>query len=286
MAPYIETMPQQQSVNVSRLFYELSGSGDPLMLVHGSWVDHKDWQLVVPDLTKSFKVLTYDRRGHSLSERPLGPGSRREDEEDLAALIAALDLAPARVAAHLFGASIALGLAARRPDLFRSLIVHEAPLMGIVADDAELWPLMKEVQDGFESVLGQLRAGDIAGGTRRFVDEIALGPGMWEQLPEEIRQTLMNNAPTFLDELQDTRWADLDLSKLSSFSSPALLTAGGQSPLAVVPEDHEQARRCYRWGRAAHFRGRRARAAPDASRRICSRGCGVHPRPLGEEVCA
>ena len=62
------------------------------------------------------------------------------------------------------------------------------------------------------------------------MEEIALGPGMWEQLPEEIRQTLMNNAPTFLDELQDTRWADLDLSKLSSFSSPALLTAGGQSP--------------------------------------------------------
>ena len=246
MAPYIETMPQQQSVNVSRLFYELSGSGDPHVLVHGSWVDHKDWQLVVSSLTKSFRVLTYDRRGHSLSERPLGPGSRREDEEDLAALIEALDLAPAHVAAHLFGASIALGLAARRPDLFRSLIVHEAPLMGIVADDAELWPLMKEVQDGFESVLGQLRAGDIAGGTRRFVDEIALGPGMWEQLPEEIRQTLMNNAPTFLDELQDTRWADLDLSKLSSFSSPALLTAGGQSPPAVVPEDHEQAQRYYR----------------------------------------
>ena len=115
MAPYIETMPQQQSVNVSRLFYELSGSGDPLVLVHGSWVDHKDWQLVVPSLTKSFRVLTYDRRGHSLSERLLGPGSRREDEEDLAALIEALDLAPARVAAHSFGASIALGLAARRP---------------------------------------------------------------------------------------------------------------------------------------------------------------------------
>ena len=95
MAPYIETMPQQQSVNVSRLFYELSGSGDPLVLVHGSWVDHKDWQFVVPDLMRSFRVLTYDRRGHSLSERPLGPRSRREDEEDLAALIAALDLAPA-----------------------------------------------------------------------------------------------------------------------------------------------------------------------------------------------
>ena len=42
MAPYIETMPQQPSVNGTRLFYELSRSGYPLVLVHGSWVDHKD----------------------------------------------------------------------------------------------------------------------------------------------------------------------------------------------------------------------------------------------------
>ena len=177
MAPYIETMPQQPSVNGTRLFYELSRSGDPLVLVHGSWVDHKDWQLIVPGLTKSFRVHTYDRRGHSLSERPLGPGSRREDEEDLAALIEALDLAPAHVAAHSFGASTALGLAARRPDLFRSLLVHEAPLMGIVADDAKLRPLMKELQDGFESVLGQLRAGDIAGERGGLWRRSRSGPG-------------------------------------------------------------------------------------------------------------
>jgi pimeloyl-ACP methyl ester carboxylesterase len=229
MAPYRDTRPEQRANGV-KLFYELTGSGDPLVLVHGSWTDHNSWQFVVPDLARSFRVLTYDRRGHSLSERPLGQGSRREDEEDLAALMEALDLAPAHVAANSFGASIALGLAARRPDLFRSLTVHEPPLMGIVANDAELRPLMQELQERIESVLAQLRAGDIAGGTRRFVEEVALGPGMWEQLPEEMRQTFMNNAPTFLDEQQDAKWADLDLSDLSRFSSPALLTEGDQSP--------------------------------------------------------
>jgi len=222
-------MPEQR-VNEATLFYELIGSGDPLVLVHGSWVDHKDWQLVVPHLARSFRVLTYDRRGHSLSERPLGQGSRREDEEDLAALMEALGLAPAHVVGNSFGGSIALGLAARRPDLFRSLIVHEAPLSSLVADDVELRPLMMELQARYEAVLDQLRAGDIAGGTRRFIEEIALGPGMWEQLPEEDRQTLMNNAPTFLDELQDPEFADLDVGALSSFSSPALLTEGDQSP--------------------------------------------------------
>jgi pimeloyl-ACP methyl ester carboxylesterase len=116
------------------------------------------WRLVVPDLTRSFRVLTYDRRGHSLSERPLGQGSRREDEEDLAALMEALDLTPAHVAGNSFGGSIALGLAARRPDLFRSLIVHEPPLMGLVADDAEHRPLMMEFQGRIEAVADQLRS--------------------------------------------------------------------------------------------------------------------------------
>jgi pimeloyl-ACP methyl ester carboxylesterase len=102
--------------------------------------------------------------------------------------------------------------------------------MGIVADDAELRPLMQEVQGRVQSVLDQLRAGDIAGGTRRFVEELALGPGMWEQLPEEMRQTFMNNASTFLDEQQDATWADLDLGDLSRFSSPTLLTDGDRSP--------------------------------------------------------
>jgi pimeloyl-ACP methyl ester carboxylesterase len=222
-------MPEQQRVNGVNLFYELTGSGDPLVLVHGSWGDHNSWRLVVPDLARSFRVLTYDRRGHSLSERPLGQGSRREDEEDLAALTEALDLAPAHVAGSSFGGSIALGLAARRPNLLRSLIVHEPPLMGLVADDAELRPLMMEWQGRLESVADQLRAGDIEGGTRRFIEEVARGPGAWEQLPQEVRQMLMNNAPTFLDEVQDPKGADLDLSALSRSSPPALLTEGDQS---------------------------------------------------------
>ena len=82
-------------VNGVRLFYELNGTGEvPLLLVHGSWDSHHDWDLVVPRLADSFRVLTYDRRGHSKSERPAGPGSVREDVADLAALIEHLELEP------------------------------------------------------------------------------------------------------------------------------------------------------------------------------------------------
>ncbi|WP_434112614.1 alpha/beta fold hydrolase [Methylocaldum sp. GT1TLB] len=81
------------NVNGVRLFYELQGSGEaPLALVHGSWDSHHDWDLLVPRLVDSFRVLTYDRRGHSESTCPPGQGSVREDVADLAALIQ--DLGP------------------------------------------------------------------------------------------------------------------------------------------------------------------------------------------------
>jgi pimeloyl-ACP methyl ester carboxylesterase len=58
------------------LYYERAGErGAPLVLVHGSWGDHHNWESVVPSLAQSFRVLTYDRRGHSQSERPPGQGS-------------------------------------------------------------------------------------------------------------------------------------------------------------------------------------------------------------------
>ncbi|MFF1490964.1 alpha/beta fold hydrolase [Streptomyces sp. NPDC058304] len=38
-------------VNGVDLYYEVVGEGEPLVLVHGSWVDHENWQLVVPHLT-------------------------------------------------------------------------------------------------------------------------------------------------------------------------------------------------------------------------------------------
>ena len=68
------------TVNGVQLFYELTGTGEiPLVFVHGSWVSHRTWERVVPLLADSFRVLTYDRRGHGESERPTTQGSVRDD---------------------------------------------------------------------------------------------------------------------------------------------------------------------------------------------------------------
>src|SRR5687768_12277068 len=90
-----------RDVNGCRLCYQLSGDkGDPLVLVHGSWVSLDHWSLVVPGLAERHRVLAYDRRGHSRRERPPAPDSVHDDVADLAALIEELELAPAWVAGN------------------------------------------------------------------------------------------------------------------------------------------------------------------------------------------
>jgi pimeloyl-ACP methyl ester carboxylesterase len=223
-------------VNGVRLFYELSSSGTvPLALVHGSWDSHDDWSLIVPPLAASFRVLTYDRRGHSKSERPLGRGSVREDVADLAALIEHLGLAPAWVAGNSFGASIALRLAGERPDLLRGLIGHEPPLFALLGEDPVLAPLLEDVARQIGVVTQRIASGDHAGAAEQFVEAVALGPGAWAELPPEIQQTHVENAPTFLDEVNDPEQLRFDLDWIRGFSRPALLTLGDHSPPFFAP---------------------------------------------------
>jgi pimeloyl-ACP methyl ester carboxylesterase len=196
---------------------------------------HRDWDLVVPRLADTFRVLTYDRRGHSQSERPTGQGSVREDVADLAALIEDLELVPAWVVGNSFGASIALRLASEHPALFRGLIAHEPPLFSLLADDPSLSPLLMDVQRKFKAVVERIAAGDHAGATERFVETVALGPGSWAMMPPEVRQSMIENAPTFLDEANDPDQIAFALDWISDFSKPILLTRGDQSPPTFGP---------------------------------------------------
>ena len=213
------------------LYYELEGSGEPLVLVHGSWGDATSWRFVVPDLAERFRVLVYDRRGHSRSERPHTPGNVDEDGDDLAALLEALDLAPAHVATNSWGGNIVLRLAIRRPDVFRSLSCHEPPLWSLLEGDAESQELLQRGARSFEEVGRRIAAGDHEGAARHFVEEVAFGPGAWDhELPAALRAVFVRNAPTYLDELQDPNQLDVDREALARVEIPVRLTEGSESP--------------------------------------------------------
>lgn len=212
-------------VNGVGLAVEESGVGEHLVLVHGSWTDRTGWRFVEKELARSYHVVSYDRRGHSTS--PPAPGMRRDDEDDLAALIEYLGLGPANVVGNSSGASITLALVARRPDLVRSACVHEPPLTGLCADDPEV---RAGVKPNHERVVPLIERGDDMAAAQVFIDDVAFGPGAWDLLGPKDQARLATNAGTFLEEMQDPGMSTLDLAALAASPTPMMVTLGDQSP--------------------------------------------------------
>jgi pimeloyl-ACP methyl ester carboxylesterase len=197
------------------------GDGELLVLVHGGWTDHNTWAALVEPLARSFRVVRYDRRGHSRSERGPGPALRRQDEDDLAVVVETLGRGPVHLVGTSYGAAISLALAGRRPDLVRSVVAHEPPLLDVVPAPA-FAAIVAAVQD-------QIAAGDAAGGTRRFFED-ALGPGTWDKVPEPVQRAAIANAQTFLDLREDPHWAALDVAAVARFPGPIVITHGDAGP--------------------------------------------------------
>jgi pimeloyl-ACP methyl ester carboxylesterase len=223
-------------VNDVRLHYELYGTGEvPLVLVHGSWASHYAWGLIVPLLTPSFRVLTYDRRGYGQSEYAPGQDRARTDVADLAALIEHLELGPVWLVGQSYGAAIAFRLALERADLLRGLIGHEPSLLSLLAADPVSAPMLEDVLQKTGSVLEQIASGDHAGAAEQFIDTVALGPGSWALTPPEFQQVIVGFAAVFLDECSDPQQLVFDLAAIKAFDGPVLLTQGDQSPPFFAP---------------------------------------------------
>ena len=119
--------------------------------------------------------------------------------------------------ASSFGGIIALRLAVTRPDLVRSLALHEPPLFSLVAGDPAA-------------------AGPLA---ELFVETIALGPGSWAMIPEPVRALVAANANTFEDELQDPEWANnVDL---AGAATRRVFTGMGHAPHLTHTEEYVRA---------------------------------------------
>ncbi len=217
-------------INGTRLFYEVSGDGEvPLVLVHGAWGSHHDWDLVVPGLAKSFTVVTYDRRGHSDSERTSKPVSMHENAADAAALIEHLGLAPAWAIGISFGANITLWLAAEHPTLLRGIVAHDPTLFSLLAADPSVSPMLEANAKVLGAVVERIASGDHSGAAEQFFTMV-LGPGVWQKLPPVMRQAFITNAPTFPHEVRDPERFAFDLDWVRAFSRPSFLSAGDQSP--------------------------------------------------------
>src|SRR5678815_1925512 len=108
-------------VNKTKLYYEIAGKGEPLVLIHGSFGDRRFWDLQFYDLSKKYKVLRYDLRGFGRSALPIENEVYR-DSDDLDALMDFLGIKKAHVCGLSFGSFVVIDFALSHPDKCLSLI--------------------------------------------------------------------------------------------------------------------------------------------------------------------
>jgi pimeloyl-ACP methyl ester carboxylesterase len=213
-------MPEARA-NEIRLYYEEHGAGTPILGIHGSGSSSiVMWAGAVEPLARLGRLILYDRRGCGRSERPepFLSTTREQEADDAAALLDALDAAPAVVIGRSYGGDVALELARRHPGHVKAIVGLEPGLL-------HLDPEAKRWEDDLN---GRLRAAapDRVGET---LIQAALGPGGWAALPAEAQNLFTDNGPAILAEIEGLN-ADLDDEALSAIEHPTLLVSAADSP--------------------------------------------------------
>jgi pimeloyl-ACP methyl ester carboxylesterase len=116
-------------VNGTRLYYEVAGMGEPLVLIHGLFLNNKMWDDQFSEFSKQFKVIRYDMRGYGKSSNP------KEEEpysnhEDLKALLDYLNTSKAHILGLSLGGSNAINFTLEYPENVTSLTLADPHLNG------------------------------------------------------------------------------------------------------------------------------------------------------------
>ena len=201
-----------------RIACEESGSGPPLVAVHGAGSARWSFDLLRPRLEDRFTVIAIDRRGRGDSSDGEGYELKREFEDVAAVVRAAGD--GTLLVGHSYGALIAAG-AAQLLDGLPRLALYEPPMGGVLAREELIERWERLIADGERDLMIREFFREVAGYSEEEIDELARSP-VWER-----RKRV---SPTLPRELRAELRFQLDPAALRRISAPTLLLLGSESP--------------------------------------------------------
>ena len=107
---------------------EQTGTGDPVVLLHGFAESTYTWRKIVPGLAKSFHVIAIDFSGFGYTERPKAPAAytRAGQEALVLGVLDALKIESAQLVGHSYGGGMTLYIASRHPERVRSMVLVDS----------------------------------------------------------------------------------------------------------------------------------------------------------------
>ncbi|MGH6741524.1 MAG: alpha/beta fold hydrolase, partial [Bradyrhizobium sp.] len=153
--------------------------------------------------------------------------SMLQHADDLAEFTRKLNLGPVHLLGHSRGGAVVLNVAARHPEVIRTLIlVDTSGIEALLPDTPEANALAREGQKLVDQLSADLKRGDREAALRAYVEGVA-GPGRWEQVRPDDKSILFDNAATAIN--PEAR-SSLSCDAIRKFRFPILPLTGEQSP--------------------------------------------------------
>ncbi len=233
---------QRARVDGAELEFEVTGAGEPVLLIHGAFIAEAYAPLCAePALNSRYRLVRIHRRGYAASSPARAPFSLAEQAGDCRALLEHLGIDRAHVVGHSSGGAIALQLALDAPQVVHSLILLEPGLL-----DVPSGALLAQV---FEPMLEQYGAGNMEGAADTFL-RWAIGPEYraWlDRLIPGAFQQVVADADTFfrveLPSVQEWRFTREDAQRITQ---PVLGVLGDKSA-SIWPGWNEVQERLREW---------------------------------------
>jgi pimeloyl-ACP methyl ester carboxylesterase len=217
-----------EAVNGYPMAYRDTGSGTPIILVHGSTNDYRVWDPQFNVFDGTHRVIAVSLR-HFYPERWDGVGtdfSIEQHAQDVAALIKKLSLGKVHLVGHSRGGAVVIEVAKSHPEVIRTLVLPDASIEMPVPDTAEA----KEAAEWNKKLIGtlqtNLKIGDPVKAAEVFIDTVT-GPGTWANWPETKKERLLANIYTAMGDKGRPLTSCDDVKK---FDFPVLLMTGDRSP--------------------------------------------------------
>ena len=132
-------------VNGLKMYYEIHGKGDPVILLHGSFMTiTNNWTEAITQLSKSRQVIAVEMQGHGRTADIERNFSFENLADDIAALLDYLKIKQADVLGYSMGGGVAMQVAIRHPDKVRKVVSISAVFRhdGWVKEAVEMFPKM------------------------------------------------------------------------------------------------------------------------------------------------
>jgi pimeloyl-ACP methyl ester carboxylesterase len=209
---------QRAAVNGGQIDYEVTGSGEPVLMIHGSGVAATFAPQMSEPALSGYRLIRMHRRGFAGSSRTPVPFTMKDHAADARALLRTLGVERAHIVGHSFGGSVAMQLALDAPELVHSLVVMEAPIFDAAAPPAS-----------FERLSETYRAGDKEGAMSTF-SQMSYGPE-WRTLASRVPggpDQVMRDADTvFTTEVPAMVYWGFGKEQAARITQPIVYVTGG-----------------------------------------------------------